>query len=273
MADPITYSIAYSFSGFQAISPDSPLPASQLDVELQNIETSIDSIATALGEVRRSDGNLQNGIVSWDGLSDDVKAKFDNLDNRVVVGDINPAAFATQAESEAAVAGDRLATPQSIGWALEALRGFASQAQAQTGTDNTTVVTPLRVREALDTLRALASQAQAQTGVDNAAVMTPLRTAQAIDSRREAHTASVQLTWGAIAANSSAEQTISVADAEVGDRVILGLPATGPSAGFVADAWVSSAGNVTVRLTNTTAGSLTPYAGVAQTFRATVVGF
>lgn len=273
MADPTTYTISYSFSGFQAINPDTPLPASDLDIEFQNVETSIGSIISALGDVRRSDGNLQNGIVSWDGLSDDVKAKFDNLETRVVVGDIAPAAFATQLESEAAVASDKIATPQSIGWALEALRAFASQAQAQSGVDNDVVMTPLRVTEALDQMRALASQALAEAGVNNTAVMTPLRTAQALGVQREAHTAAVDLTWGAIAAAGSAQQTITVADAEIGDRVSLGLPATGLDAGLVSDAWVSSAGNVTVRLTNISASPITPYSGAAQTFNVTVLGF
>lgn len=274
MADPITYTVSYSFSGFQGTNPDSPLPAVPLDAELQDIAASIGSLASAVGDVRRSDGNLQNGKVTWDALSSDVKAKFDNLDTRVVVGDINPAAFATQTEAEAGVANDRLMTPLGVGYALDALRAWATQAQAQAGTDNASVMTPLRVTEALDTLRKLTTQALAEAGANNTEVMTPLRTAQAITAQRRAHTASVQLTWGAIAASGgSSEQAISVVGAQIDDRVLIGLPASGLDAGLVSDAWVSSADVVTVRFTNVTAAPITPYAGVATDISVSAVGF
>jgi hypothetical protein len=78
------------------------------------------------------------------------------------------------------------------------------------------------------------------------------------------------LTWGLIAAGASATQTITVAGAATGDRVILGLPAAGVTAGLIPTYWVSSANTVTVRLTNITGGGLTP---AAATYAATAVRF
>lgn len=69
MANPSPYTIAYSFSGFQANNPATPLPAPQLDSELGNVSASIASIISALGSVRRADGLLTNGIVTYDSLA------------------------------------------------------------------------------------------------------------------------------------------------------------------------------------------------------------
>jgi hypothetical protein len=68
MANPSPYTVAYSFSGFQANNPATPLPAPQLDSELGNVSASIASVISALGSVRRSDGALANGIVTYDSL-------------------------------------------------------------------------------------------------------------------------------------------------------------------------------------------------------------
>lgn len=74
MPNPTKYAPQYSFSGFQAQSPDRPLPAMQLDNELQNIANATAETIDALGTIRRSDGQLFNGIVSIDSLSPDVLA-------------------------------------------------------------------------------------------------------------------------------------------------------------------------------------------------------
>lgn len=270
MSDPTPYVVSYSFAGYQALNPDQPLPAAEVDVEFNAISSTLDTVIGALAQVRRSDGNLQNGVVSWDGLSDDVKARFGDL-GQVTVGDLNAGAFASQVEAETGVANDKLMTPLRAKQAVDSYRAFATQSQAQVATNNTTVVTPLRVREALDTLRAFASQAEAEAGTDNAKVLTALRTAQAIDARRPARTATATLTFGLIAAGSSITQTVALAGAVVNDGVILGLPAAGLPAGIIAQAWVSSADTVTIRLTNTTAGGITPTA--SQVYRVTAIRF
>lgn len=184
MADPNPYIVSYSFAGFQALNPNLPLPATQLDVQLAAIAAATTEAADSITSVRRADGNLQNGVVSWDSLSADVQERISNLDTRVTVGDISAGAFANQTEAETGVANDRLMTPLRSKQQLDALRAFASQAQAQAGAVNTVIMSPLRTADAITAQRPYATQPQAEAGTDNATVMTPLRTAQAVTAQR-----------------------------------------------------------------------------------------
>lgn len=66
----------------------------------------------------------------------------------------------------------------------------------------------------------------------------------------------------AVSANSTADTSLSIADAALGDTVILNPQATALQAGLVVcQAWVSAAGTVKVRILNSTAGSMTPTSG------------
>lgn len=76
MADPTTYTVTYSFSGYQATAPSDPLPASSLDNELANIATAIASLVGAVTDVRREDGALPNGIVTLDSLATEVGTRL-----------------------------------------------------------------------------------------------------------------------------------------------------------------------------------------------------
>ncbi len=78
--------------------------------------------------------------------------------------------------------------------------------------------------------------------------------------------ASAALDFAAINAAASADLTITVPGAAVGDSVELGLPAA-PAAGLVFNAFVSAADTVTVRATNITAA---PVDAASATYRATV---
>ncbi len=69
MADPTEYDRGYSFAGFQASNPQTPLPGNKVDGELANVETAIASLVSAVKDIRRSDGKLKNGIVTADSLS------------------------------------------------------------------------------------------------------------------------------------------------------------------------------------------------------------
>lgn len=70
MAEPTNYDKNFDFSDWQATKPDTPLPGDQLDVELQNIETALGETQTALRDIRRSDGQLNNDIVTTDSISE-----------------------------------------------------------------------------------------------------------------------------------------------------------------------------------------------------------
>jgi hypothetical protein len=263
------YTLTYSFSGYQTISPARPLPAPEVDTQFANVATAIGSIVDAVNDVRRSDGAIQNGVVTFDSLDPQLAAILGGA-NDITVPDINPAAFASQSEAEGGVSNDKIMTPLRTADALNALRPFASQTQAQNGVNNTVVMTPLRTAEALSALRPLSSQSQATAASDNTTVMTPLRVKEQLDAVRTAHSAIANLTFGSIAAGSSASQTVSVSGAAVGDGVIIGLPAAGLTAGLISTAWVSAAGSITLRITNTTSGAITP---AAADYRLTAIRF
>lgn len=69
MAEPTDYERGYSFTDYQADRPSKPLPGDELDNELDNIATALGETQTALRDVRRADGKLQNGIVGADALN------------------------------------------------------------------------------------------------------------------------------------------------------------------------------------------------------------
>ena len=273
MANPTPYTVSYSFSGWQALNPGRPLPAAQVDLQFAAIETATEDLATAVMSIRRADGGLQNGVVTWDGLNDDLKALLQTADPRVTVAELNPSAFASTAEAQAGVANDRIMTPLRVSEALATLRAYASQVEAEAGVENTKVVTSLRVKQALDALRGFASQAEAEAGVENTKVVTSLRVKQALSAQRPAFTATAALIWGSIPAGASSTQVIACAGAAVQDRVLVGLADAGVSAGLLVTAWVSSTNNITVRLTNITGSLITPHSGAATNYAVTAVRF
>ena len=69
--------------------------------------------------------------------------------------------------------------------------------------------------------------------------------------------ATATLNFGSIATTASADLTITVTGAAVGDFVVMALPAS-PAAGIVFNAFVSAANTVTIRATNVTALSVDP---------------
>jgi len=263
------YTLTFSFSGYQAIQPAKPLPGPEIDIQFSNLETSIASIIAAVGQVRRADGAIQNASVTFDSLDPQLAAIIGGT-NEITVPDLSDTAFSTQVEAEVGVSNDKIMTPLRSAQAITAQRPFASQGQAQAGVDNSTVMTPLRTKDALDALRALSSQVQAEAASNNTTVMTPLRTKQQIDEIRTANSATAELTYGSIGANSASVQSVSVPGAQVGDGVVIGLPAAGINAGLVATAWVSAEGSVTLRLTNVTGAAITP---AVATYRLTAIRF
>ncbi|ACI57418.1 hypothetical protein Rleg2_4156 [Rhizobium leguminosarum bv. trifolii WSM2304] len=76
MANPNPYTPSYSFSGWQTSNPAKPLPAPQVDNELANISTSLNAAISGLLDIRRSDGKLKNGIVTFESLNNDLKAGY-----------------------------------------------------------------------------------------------------------------------------------------------------------------------------------------------------
>ena len=79
--------------------------------------------------------------------------------------------------------------------------------------------------------------------------------------------ATATLNFGSIATTASADLTITVTGAAVGDEVIMALPAA-PAAGIVFNAFVSAANTVTIRATNITAS---PVDAAAATYGVIVI--
>ncbi|UWU83155.1 hypothetical protein N2605_26910 [Bradyrhizobium yuanmingense] len=106
MSDPTDYTPSYSFSGFRASSPVTPLPASKLDDELARISEAVNDHADAINDVRRSDGALKNNIVAYDSLSRSLQLTFDPTNGEAVAAPIAVAqAAATAASGSATSAG------------------------------------------------------------------------------------------------------------------------------------------------------------------------
>lgn len=95
MADPLPYIVSYSFSGFQANSPTTPLPAPQLDNELANAAAAIAALGSAIKDIRRPDGALQNGIVTFDSFELGLQLLVDPTNGELV------AAAAAEAQAAA----------------------------------------------------------------------------------------------------------------------------------------------------------------------------
>ncbi len=82
--------------------------------------------------------------------------------------------------------------------------------------------------------------------------------------------ASAALDFGNTAAQSSADLTIALTGAVVGDAVIPGVPNGSVNANSCFTAWVSAADTVTVRFNNYSAAAIDPASG---TFRVAVIRF
>lgn len=261
MADPIVYEVTYSFSGWQATNPNLPLPAASLDAQLALIAASIASFDAALSDVRRSDGSIPNGKVGLDTLDDQLQSLIGGTE-RVLVSDLDPSAIATQAEAQAGVATDKVMAPLRVKQAINSFRAFASQTQMEDADSDAVVMSPLRTKEAIDHFRAFATTDEAENSPTlNTVVLTPKTGREMVRALRRAKSGTAALTWAALANGASATQNVTIAGAEVGDRVVVGFPAAGLQALVLHHEWVSAADTVTLRMSNVSGGALTPPAG------------
>ena len=69
MSQPTPYSRLYNFTDYQTVNPTKPLPATQLDNELNAIELTLDQTTASLALIQRDDGALANQVVTPDSLS------------------------------------------------------------------------------------------------------------------------------------------------------------------------------------------------------------
>lgn len=69
MPQPDAYTRQYDFEDFQSSNPTTPLPATQVENELDAVKHALDETQDALELIQRDDGALRNGIVTPDSLS------------------------------------------------------------------------------------------------------------------------------------------------------------------------------------------------------------
>ena len=74
MPQPTPYSRTYDFTNYQELYPDQPLPAAPRDANLDLIAQATSEITTRLPLIQRDDGNLANGVVKYETLSQTVVA-------------------------------------------------------------------------------------------------------------------------------------------------------------------------------------------------------
>lgn len=74
MPSPTQYNRSYDFTTYQEQYSNQPLPAAQIDANLDLAATSINQIISRLGLVQRDDGNLKNQAVTFESLSNTVRA-------------------------------------------------------------------------------------------------------------------------------------------------------------------------------------------------------
>lgn len=76
MANPPIFQSGFDYSNWQTFNPTKPLPGQQVDNDFANAARSINQAIGAIGDVRRSDGKLKNGIVTADSLSPTLSLGF-----------------------------------------------------------------------------------------------------------------------------------------------------------------------------------------------------
>lgn len=69
MPYPSIYDVTYSYTGFQQSQGDNSFPGTQIDADFAGLVASLDDLDAFMQSVIRSDGALNNGIVSFDSLS------------------------------------------------------------------------------------------------------------------------------------------------------------------------------------------------------------
>lgn len=104
MPNPNPYVVSYSFGGFQANNPSTPLPGSAVDNELAGIATAVAGLIAALADIRRSDGALNNGIVTFDSFESGLQLLLDPTNGLLVAAAVATAqASATTATTQAGI--------------------------------------------------------------------------------------------------------------------------------------------------------------------------
>lgn len=110
MADPTGYTVSYSFSGFQANTPTAPLPGPMLDNELADIAAAVATLVSAIEDIRRTDGALKNGVVTFESFEQGLQLLIDPTNGQLVAAAVAGAQASASAASGSATAAATSAT-------------------------------------------------------------------------------------------------------------------------------------------------------------------
>lgn len=119
MSNPTPYEPGYEYSGVE------PIPGNQLDNDFANLQRTTDETIAALADIRRSDGALNNGVVTSDSLSDDIANQIINEvnDQILVLADqvTQDAAASAQSATDAATSASSAASQATLAsqWAAK----------------------------------------------------------------------------------------------------------------------------------------------------------
>jgi len=92
----------FSFRQFQAARPNSPLPGTDLDNEFTEVRKVVNEIDAELKDIRRSDGALNNGIVTQDSLAPGLLSQLTDPINQAVANARTSGAASAQIATDAA---------------------------------------------------------------------------------------------------------------------------------------------------------------------------
>lgn len=120
MANPSRYQPSYDFSDFESTQPTTPKPGVQLDVQFNDIAASTTSLRDAIIDIRRSDGALANGIVTYDSLASDLLSRL-LAESDADAAAASAAAAAASAAEAAATADENQSLQTSLEAAIEAI--------------------------------------------------------------------------------------------------------------------------------------------------------
>lgn len=80
MAQPTIYTRQYDFTAYQVTHVADPLPANQLDAELNAIKQTLDQLLANIALIQRDDGDLANESVGLEQLAESIQASFETVD-------------------------------------------------------------------------------------------------------------------------------------------------------------------------------------------------
>jgi hypothetical protein len=134
MPYPTIYAVDYSYTDFQESQGDNSFPGTQLDADLAGLQETIASLDTFMQRVMRSDGALNNGIVTFDSLSPGLQLTVDPTNGNLVAAAVaTTAAAAASAVTAETGAQTALAQVQTI-IAGQTVSDFGTRALAAAAT-------------------------------------------------------------------------------------------------------------------------------------------